>query len=256
MKRVLCLILLGTVSSTARALPNYARLYKEKYGYLPNCSVCHKLQDWRMNDYGEAFEGGGRALAALEAADGKDSDGDGVKNGEEARARANPGDPHSTPKRPGDWLKDAAVRPPSKRLAKAFPRHKDAEVLMPALDDAGRRTLEAFGDEALFPVVFAVKDAEGRRIGSAMYVSYDLPEEGSPMVLVMADDARALTAVEFVHHAGGSAVKDARFLEGFRGRTLETLGDGPAAPPGAAADAKALAQGVRKALSVFGVLKP
>jgi hypothetical protein len=234
-------------------LPPYARFYKEKYGYLPNCAACHRMQDWRLNGYGEEFEDNGRTLAALSAAEKKDSDGDGVKNGDEARAQANPGDPNSRPDRLGEWLKEAKIRPPNKILRKFFPAYAEADVLFPVWSVEARATLDVFGDEALYPVVYRVKGADGATLGSAVHVSYEVPglAHGTNMIVVAADAQGLVSGVEFVHHHGNAVVKDPAYLDKFKGWKRDDIESAPAAPEGAGNEAAALTEGVRMALSIL-----
>ncbi len=252
MKRVPLAMLLLLGAGAVQAMPPYARFYKEKYGVLPSCIVCHQSKDWRMTGYGEDFQKNGRDLAAMSAIEGKDSDGDGAKNIDEIRAQSNPGDPASTPKRLGDWLKDAKIMAPAKPMARAFPGAA-VDVSLPVWTDDQRKALAGEGDEALYPVVFTAKSSDGKTAGRAVYVSYDLPgvAEGDNMLLVMADASGAVAGLRFIHHHGNKDVKQEAFLDGFKGRTLDALGDGPAAPAGAEKDAKALAGGVRKALVIL-----
>jgi hypothetical protein len=60
---------------------------------LDSCQLCHNGLP-NVNAYGLAYSAAGRNFAAIEMVD---SDGDGVSNIEEIRARTFPGDLHSTP---------------------------------------------------------------------------------------------------------------------------------------------------------------
>ncbi|MGH8460310.1 MAG: hypothetical protein ACRESS_01770 [Stenotrophobium sp.] len=111
-------LLLGTAvamllaSSAAQAEPAFARMYHQVYGYQPSCNACHKDGGGTpRNAYGKQFKQAGENLAAFDKIDKLDADGDGFSNGDEARAKSNPGDPHSTPKDKGDWLDTASLIP-------------------------------------------------------------------------------------------------------------------------------------------------
>ena len=96
---------LAAACGGAQAQPGFALLYKQQYGYPPSCNACHKDGGGSpLNAYGEQFKKAGENLAAFDKIAGNDADGDGIANGEEAAAKANPGDKASTPKAPGGWL--------------------------------------------------------------------------------------------------------------------------------------------------------
>ncbi|HWU68419.1 MAG TPA: thrombospondin type 3 repeat-containing protein [Stenotrophobium sp.] len=99
-------------SAAAQAEPAFARMYRQVYGYPPSCNACHKDGGGTpRNEFGKAFKQAGENLAAFAKIGGLDSDGDGYSNDEEARAKSNPGDPHSTPKDKGQWLDTSSLIP-------------------------------------------------------------------------------------------------------------------------------------------------
>src|SRR6185295_14039738 len=142
------LILLAALGlSEVEAFPNYAVLYKSTFTYLPSCTACHEQESWEPNDFGKDFLKQGRSRFPFENIAKKDSDGDGIANYLEIQAKSNPGDPHSTPKRPGDWLDQAGIRPPKKILAAAFPGSSDFKVREVVLDAAQTKALtKAWGE--------------------------------------------------------------------------------------------------------------
>lgn len=161
---------------TARALPQYQRLFLAKYKFRPNCTLCHVSSDWELNKYGIQFFEHGRSLKAFEEIEMLDADQDGVLSGVEIQARANPGDPASTPKHPGDWLTNIpAVQPPTKHLLALFPGADRFELREGELSDVARRRVEArlgsaLRDEDRYPVYFEA--FEGKRpLGAALYAS-------------------------------------------------------------------------------------
>ncbi|MGH8540682.1 MAG: hypothetical protein ACRETW_09270, partial [Stenotrophobium sp.] len=114
-KNTMCLALfLATLlaSSAAQAEPAFARMYRQTYGYPPSCNACHKDGGGTpLNPFGKQFKEAGESLAAFDKIAKLDADGDGYSNEDEARAKSNPGDPHSTPKDKGDWLDTASLIP-------------------------------------------------------------------------------------------------------------------------------------------------
>lgn len=104
----------------AQAMPAYARLYKQQYGYMPSCHACHTEGGGTpLNNFGKAFKDNGKSAAALSKIAALDSDGDGFTNAIEAQAKANAGDKNSTPSKAGDWLDLASLIP--KEVQALFP---------------------------------------------------------------------------------------------------------------------------------------
>lgn len=116
-----CIGLIATLfANAAQAEPAFARLYKQQFGYAPSCNACHKDGGGTpLNAYGSAFKEAGMNIAAFSAIDADDSDGDGAKNGDEARAKANPGSTQSTLQNKGSWLDTASLIP--REVQAAFP---------------------------------------------------------------------------------------------------------------------------------------
>lgn len=104
----------------AQAMPAYARLYKQQYGYMPSCHACHTEGGGTpLNAFGKAFKDNGKTAAALSKIAALDSDGDGFTNVIEAQAKANAGDKNSTPNKTGGWLDLASLIP--KEVQALFP---------------------------------------------------------------------------------------------------------------------------------------
>ena len=104
----------------AQAMPAYARLYKQQYGYMPSCHACHTEGGGTpLNAFGKAFKDNGKTAAALSKIAALDSDGDSFTNAIEAQAKANAGDKNSTPSKAGDWLDLASLIP--KEVQALFP---------------------------------------------------------------------------------------------------------------------------------------
>ena len=108
------------LSQSAVAEPGFARLFKQQYGYPPSCNACHKDGGGTpLNPFGQQFKDAGKNAGAFDKIAAKDADGDGAPNGDEAKAKANPGSKNSTPAKPGDWLDTASVIP--KEVQALFP---------------------------------------------------------------------------------------------------------------------------------------
>jgi thrombospondin type 3 repeat protein len=100
---ILALVSTLGLSATLLATMDDQKAFLAKYpdakAKLGKCSTCHvkpmpKKGDEELNAYGKDLKATGKTIdfAAVEA---KDSDGDGVKNGDEIKAGTNPGDPAS-----------------------------------------------------------------------------------------------------------------------------------------------------------------
>jgi len=256
---LLGLILLPT---RAWAIPAYARFFKEKYGRQAHCMACHRVRDnWELNGFGKDFARKGRTLAGLEAVEWTDSDGDLILNLKEIEALANPGDPYSRPGEAGEYLRDPHVATPDGPLRKAFPSSEKPEVLFPQWSQDQKTSLEGklsaskgpLPDEALYPVVFLVKDAERKPFGSALYVSYDVPREepSASVFLLIADREARVAEIIFRIVRGDRRIKRAKYLDGFIGLGLEEMNNPPAAPAGAEEEAGLFLAALRRGLSVL-----
>lgn len=119
------------LASTAGAVPSFQRLYQTKYRVTHgSCLLCHQGgAGGKLNDYGKGFMKAGGNWKAFDAIAGSDTDGDGAASRDEIAAGSNPGDPSSTPKKPGTWLTGAKVSDtvPVDELAEFFPAAKRFE---------------------------------------------------------------------------------------------------------------------------------
>ncbi len=124
--------LAGLHPLAAIAEPTFARMYKSQYGYVPSCNACHKDGGGTPpNEYGKSFKDAKMVLASFGQIEAIDSDGDGFPNGDEARARANPGSAKSTPAAPGDWLDTSNLIP--REVQDIFPgikRYKPIDAIL------------------------------------------------------------------------------------------------------------------------------
>ncbi len=110
--RSMVLLIGAVIAAPVVAEPGFARMYKSNYGYNPSCNACHKDGGGTpLNGYGEAYKEAGMKIASFKVIEAIDSDGDGDTNGEEVRAKSNPGSKFSTKAEPGDWLDTSNLIP-------------------------------------------------------------------------------------------------------------------------------------------------
>jgi hypothetical protein len=145
MRRMVALLVVMAWSGRAVAVPTFEQLYKKKYAtQAVSCLLCHQGgAGGKLNDYGRDFFKAGAGLRGLAAVEGRDSDGDGVRNIDEIRAGSNAGDPASTPKKPGNWLMGTKLEDtvPLEDLQGLFPRAGRFEFQEVALTDADREAI-------------------------------------------------------------------------------------------------------------------
>ncbi len=155
MRTTLALLCSLGLAGRALAVPTFEQLYKKQYAtQAVSCLLCHTGgAGGKLNDYGRDFFKAGAGLRGLAAVEGRDSDGDGVKNIDEIRAGSNAGDPASTPKRIGEWLKGAKPEDtvPLEDLHGLFPKAARFEIREVALSDADRAAIAAAAGAPLAP---------------------------------------------------------------------------------------------------------
>ncbi|MEK6806655.1 MAG: hypothetical protein AABY95_08400 [Pseudomonadota bacterium] len=128
----------------ATAEPAFARLYKQQFGYAPSCNACHKDGGGTpLNGYGQQFKDAGFNLAAFGKIASLDGDGDGAKNDDEAKAKANPGSAKSTPASKGDWLDIASLIP--REVQAQFPGVREYLPRDAVLTDADIKRAKTLG---------------------------------------------------------------------------------------------------------------
>ncbi|MBI4368951.1 MAG: hypothetical protein HY547_01835, partial [Elusimicrobia bacterium] len=164
------------------ALPPFKAVVEAKYSMKMNCTLCHLQDSWELNHYGIGFLRGGLSLGAVEGMDNSDSDKDGTLTKDELNAGSNPGDPASTPSRPGNWLKNILpLKPPVKMLMEVFDEATAFAVLeRPLTTNEVARLKTSTGvvsieDADKYAVVFLAKRNDVV-IGGACYVG--VLEEG------------------------------------------------------------------------------
>ena len=92
---VLATLALSLPLTSEASMASY-RNFKKQYPSFKAmaCTICHDGEAPRLNAYGVDLQKAGQAFVAIEDLD---SDGDGVKNGDEIRANTLPGDKTSVP---------------------------------------------------------------------------------------------------------------------------------------------------------------
>lgn len=197
--QTLLVLALVAVSGMARAEPLFARLYQQQYGYTPSCNACHRDGGGsELNPYGDDFKAAGSGLAAFAPIAAKDSDGDGLGNATEAKARANPGDRRSTPAKPGDWLDTANLIP--REVQRVFPgvtSYKPMDTLLTPAEIERAAALGVALDENDENTIY-VAVAEGRAVGTAIIVPVTRGE-AQFFVLLATDRQLKVTHAQPVH---------------------------------------------------------
>ncbi len=135
-------VVLG-VAMPVSAEPGFARMYKSSYGYTPSCNACHKDGGGTpLNEYGTAYKKAGMDIAAFRAIEAIDSDGDGDVNGDEVRAKANPGSKSSTMSAPGDWLDTSNLIPREvQALYPSIKQYKPMDAILTETEFAAARKI-------------------------------------------------------------------------------------------------------------------
>ena len=174
------IILFGIMSTAcitqALALPSSRRLFEAKYGYKVTCDLCHENGGGSSSsDYGKVFLRSGANFQAFAKIEKRDSDGDGIPNLEEIQAKSNPGDPRSTPEKPGDWLAEAGKVPvPEKPLKELFKGAEAFAAVEGSLNEAQvtfvqSNTGESLTEDDKVPTFyFAI--AQGKRFAVAQFI--------------------------------------------------------------------------------------
>lgn len=208
------------------SLPIYRNMVSTRQGVLVNCMLCHSQDSWNLNRFGEDFMKEGRGFKALEILDLKDSDLDKVLTVKEWKAGSNPGDPASTPKRPGNWLKKAkATYPPKKILSPHFPTGVTYRVQEGRLPDAVSKHVEKviagkLRYEEKYPCLFWVEQ-DKKPVGLAGYSVSPSKDQAVNIFLVITDGEKILKVhAQKVH---SKALGRKKFLGRFRNKTYKQV---------------------------------
>ncbi len=231
MKLILIIILTFFISNLSWALPSHKRLWERKYGYSVSCMLCHsKGGGSQLNPYGEDFQRFGMTPAAFAQIEKRDSTKNGFTNIEKIRAKANPGDPQSTPKKPTDWLsRIEESMMPLEELKKIFPEVNKFSLLEGTLypdqiSDIEKGLNEKLTEADAVPTFyFAIKDQDGKlvRVGVAVFsVSSKKPEK--LIVGIGVDLSGKITNVVLIKNKFSDKLADASFLSQFKGKNLDS----------------------------------
>lgn len=187
LKFILLITMLSISTINAYAMPAYARYYKQQYGYMPACGACHSEGGGTpLNNYGKAFKDNGKSLAALSKIANLDSDGDGITNGTEAQAKANPADKKSMPNKAGNWLDLASLIP--KEVQALFPSIRawlPKDAVLTASDIATAKTMGASLSAADENTIYIPVENQ-RPAGTALI--FPAQYQGKTFFLLMATD--------------------------------------------------------------------
>lgn len=206
------------VATQVAAEPQFARLYKGKYGYAPSCNACHKDGGGSpVNAYGEAFKKAKMNMAAFDSIAALDSDGDGAKNGEEAKAQANPGSGKSTPTSKGNWLDTANLIP--KEVQAVYPGVTSYKPLDAVLTQNEIARAQAMG------VAVSAKDEntiyvpikDNKPIGTAIIVPAEHGDKAF-FLLVATDPKMVITEVRPVNTKNVPAAAKSKAYASFKGK--------------------------------------
>ena len=226
----------------AQAEPAFARLYKQQYGYAPSCNACHKDGGGTpLNGFGQQFKDAGMNAAAFTKIAAQDGDGDGARNEDEAKIRANPGSKLSTPAAKGDWLDVTSLIP--KEVQAQFPGVREYLPRDAVLTDKDTARALALG------AVLSKKDentiyiplTDKKPAGSAIIFSAEF--KGKTFFLLMATDRQLkVTAVKPLSSNNVPEAARSKIYEGYKGLALDKL------PAASSADLDgAIATAIKKA---------
>jgi len=213
-------------TSQLSAITNYRSMISAKRKILVNCTLCHQSDNWDLNRYGRDFMKEGRNFKAFQILESSDSDRDGFTTSEEWKFKSNPGDPASTPKRPGSWLKKAkSAFPPKKVLAPLFSGvvtyHVQEEALPEKVVEEIEKTLDReLRDEEKYAALFWVLK-KGRPVAVATYLVLPFRDEKINVFLTVVDNDKILK----VHRkkVETRALGSSSFLKQFTNKRIDEL---------------------------------
>lgn len=171
-------IFLFLEATTLFPFPAKRRLFKLKYGYKTVCNQCHVDGGGsENNDYGIAFHRKGQNLSAFSKIESSDSDGDGFTNLTEIKAQSNPGDPRSTPKKPGNYMQEQVETfIPKKNLQKLFPNASEFKAAEGIISPEKKSALEkkiglTLTEDEQVPTFFEAYSKGQQKLGVALLFS-------------------------------------------------------------------------------------
>ena len=221
-KIVLFLTLSLTFSSVC-AQPNYARQFKQQYGFSPSCQACHSEGGGtKLNNYGEAFKDHGKNLSAFTKIAQLDSDLDGTSNDAEAQAKSNPGDKKSTPTNKGQWLDLSSLIP--KEVQARFPEAtawKPLDALLTEKDIAKAQALGVNLNKDDENTIY-IPVADRRPIGTG--IIFPAMFEGNTFFLIMTSDRQLnFTEVSIIKVGQAPDLPKDPLFQSWLGQPIQTL---------------------------------
>lgn len=216
-------LILSMAYISASAQPNYARQFKQQYGFSPSCQACHSEGGGtKLNNYGEAFKDHGKNLSAFKKIAPLDSDQDGTSNEAEALAKSNPGDKHSTPSNKGQWLDLSSLIP--KDVQARFPEAtawKPLDAFLTEKDIAKAQdlgvTLSADDENTIYIPV-----AERRPIGTA--IIFPVEHSGNTFFLLMTSDRQLnFSEVSIIKVGKAPDMPEDALFDSWSGQALQSL---------------------------------
>lgn len=210
-------------AGVAQAEPAFARLYKQQFGYTPSCNACHKDGGGTpLNAYGTAFKDAGMSLAAFASIDAGDADGDAAKNGDEARAKANPGSAQSTPQNKGNWLDTASLIP--REVQAAFPgvtAYLPKDAVLTDADIARAKTMGAVLARSDENTIYIPLENQ-RPAGTALIFPVQYQKK-TFFLLLVTDRKLAVTAVSALNTNHVPEAAKRAVYDSFKGKSLDQL---------------------------------
>lgn len=226
MRRYLLVTLMAALwQSQAFAEPSFARMYKGQFGYVPSCNACHKDGGGSpLNTYGKQFEDAGMKAASFGKISALDADGDGSSNGDESKAKSDPGSASSTPENPGQWLDISNLIP--KEVQALFPDTRSYLPKDAILTDSEITRAKAMGvtlaAEDENTIYIPVKDKKAN--GTAIIVPAVF--KGKQFFLVVATDKKlAVSAVAPFNTDQVPEAENKALYEELKGKTAASLPD-------------------------------
>jgi hypothetical protein len=178
------------LSSIAQAYPIYSRYFRQRYDDQGGCNVCHhEGGGTKRNSYGDDWQRSGENREAFASIEARDSDRDGTPNLQEIKGGSNPGDPASTPARPGHkWRLRHGVPVPADQIAHALGNAPDYGYREVDLSNQQIKNLEALAGRPLrleerYPTLYYALNKTRRTGAVAMFVYPEVAADRAAMLI-------------------------------------------------------------------------
>jgi len=218
-------IFLFLEATTLFSFPAKRRLFELKYGFKTVCNQCHiDGGGSENNDYGIAFHRQGQNLAAFSKIEVLDSDGDGFSNLEEIKATSNPGDPRSTPKKPGNYMQDQVETfIPKKNLQKLFTNASQFKAVEGIILEEKKSQLEkkiglSLNEDEQVPTFFEAYAKSGEKLGVGLLFASMEHHKHTFGGVALDNDGKIIQVVIFKQQEKKGLKLDI-FLKQFQGKT-------------------------------------